>query len=85
MTEIPVTIRNQFLVFLQDYVEENQRYRPMFIGRVPPAPLGVSLDYVKDPITGIERDYIVIDFADGTSLIIPDVYSEFEGAKALSE
>jgi len=70
MRLIPPEKANAFLTFLNDWVQDRPNYAVLFEDR---APSKIQLEHSE--ANGV---YTVIDFKDKLTLIIPDVYTQFE-------
>ena len=73
MRMIPPELSTAFLTYLNDFVQDEEKYAEVFIDRETSR---VEIDHVGG------MDYTVIDFKDDLTLIIPGVYSQFEAALA---
>lgn len=69
MKPIPPEYNNKFLLYLNDFIQDSVEYFDVCAERKIKS---VMLDVVGG------MDYVIIDFVDGASLIIPKVYSQFE-------
>ena len=75
MRMVPPEQATAFLLYLNDYVQDHETYFEIFKDRTPGK---IQIEH-RDGM-----DYTVIDFNDDLSLIIPGVYSQFEGSLTTS-